>query len=49
MEVVVTSTDHAPESLRKVVLSHIYGDCRSLLRAMALVIEDTLSRGKRSV
>ncbi len=38
----VTRTDHTPESVRKLALSYKYRDCRSRLRALALMIEDTL-------
>ncbi len=45
-KIAVTRTDHTPESLRKLALSHKYRDCRNRLRALALMMEDTLSRGE---
>ena len=43
-KIAVTRTDHTPESLRKLALSHKYRACRNRLRALALMIEDTVSR-----
>ena len=42
----VTRTDHTPEDLRALAAQHKYRDCRVRLRAIALIIEDELSRGE---
>ena len=47
-KIAVTRTDHTPWSLRKLALSYKYRDCRSRLRAVALMMEDTLSRAETS-
>ena len=43
-KIAVTRTDHTAESLRKLALSHKHRACRRRLRALSLMIEDTLSR-----
>ena len=45
-KIAVTHTDHTAESLRKLALSHKHRECRSRLRALALMIEDSLSRAE---
>lgn len=40
----VTRTGHTAESRRRLALSYKYRECRSRLRALALMMEDTLSR-----
>ena len=47
-KIAVTRTDHTPESLRKLASLHKFRDCRNRLRAMALMIEDTLPRAEIS-
>ncbi len=44
--IAVTRTDHTPENLRALASQHKYRDCRVRLRAIALIIEDELSRGE---
>ncbi len=46
--IAVTRTDHTPESLCKLASSHKYRDCRHRLRALALMMEDTVSRAERA-
>ena len=43
-KVMVSRTDHTPEDLRELASKHKFRDCRHRLRAIALVIEDELSR-----
>ena len=45
-KIAVTRTDHTPEDLRALAAQHKYRDCRVRLRAIALIIEDELSRGE---
>ena len=48
VKIAVTCTDHTPESLRKLASSYKFRDCRNRLRAMALMIEDSVSRAEIS-
>lgn len=43
-KIAVTRIDHTPETLRKLASSHKFRDCRCRLRAVALMMEDTVSR-----
>ena len=47
-KIAVTRTDHTAESLRMLTSSHKFRGCRHRLRAMALMIEDTVSRAEIS-
>ena len=40
----VSHTDHTPKELRQLALKHKFRDCRHRLRAIALVIENEMSR-----